>query len=250
MEQVPNQDFIIEVKGLVKKFGFKTVLRKTDLFLKRGDFLALFGPNGAGKTTLIQILSSLMLPTSGTVRISGLDTQGDKEAIHRIVGVISHQPFLYNNLTAFENLKFYGLMYDVSNLKKRIEELLERVGLSVYRNDPVRTFSRGMQQRLSVARAIIHDPLILYLDEPYNGLDQQGAQDLKYLLKGFKNMGKTVIMTSHNLDRGLELCSHAAILNSGRLVYKEEIIKIRKEDFKQTYIQYAGENTLPARMAA
>ncbi len=249
MTGVSEQDYIIEVKGLVKKFGFKTVLRKIDLFLKKGDFLALFGPNGAGKTTLIQIISSLMSPTSGKVRISGFDIRHDREAIHRIIGVISHHTFLYNNLSGFENLKFYGMMYDVSNLEKKIEKLLELVGLSEHRNEPIHIYSRGMQQRLSVARAIIHDPLILLLDEPYSGLDQRGSEDLKQLLMKFRNQGKTLIMTSHNLNRGLELCNHAAILNSGRLVYKEDILNIAKDDFKQIYLEHAGENRVPVRMA-
>jgi heme exporter protein A len=241
---MPNAEQIIEVKGLVKKFGFKTVLRKVDLSLEKGDFLALFGHNGAGKTTLIRILCSLMRPTSGEIRIAGLDPLDEREALCKTIGVISHRTFLYENLSAFENLRFYGKMYDVRNLMDRIEALLELVGLSEYRNDPVNTFSRGMQQRLSVARAIIHDPQILFLDEPYTGLDQHGAEDLKKLLKRFRNQGKTILMTSHNIDRGLELCNQVAILKSGRLVFREETSGILKDDFKQLYFNLTGENPL------
>jgi len=237
-------DHIIEIKGVVKKFGYKTVLRKVDLSLDKGDFLALFGHNGAGKTTLIRILCSLMRPTSGEIRVAGLDPHHDREALCKTIGVISHRTFLYNNLSASENLKFYGRMYDVSDLKNRIEELLELVGLKEYRDDPVNTFSRGMQQRLSVARAIIHAPEILFLDEPFTGLDQHGAEDLKKLLKGFRNQGKTILMTSHDIDRGLELCNQSAILKSGRLVFKENISKILKDDFKQLYFDLTGENAL------
>ena len=241
---MPHVEHIIEVKGLVKKFGYKTVLRKVDLSLEKGDFLALFGHNGAGKTTLIRILCSLMRPTSGEIRIAGLDPHHEREALCKTIGVISHRTFLYNNLSAFENLKFYGRMYDVPDLKDRIEALLELVGLSVYQDDPVNTFSRGMQQRLSVARAIIHDPKILFLDEPYTGLDQHGAEDLKKLLKRFRSQGKTILMTSHDIDRGLELCSQSAILKSGRLVFKEKISRIVKDDFKQLYYNLTGENAL------
>jgi heme exporter protein A len=241
---MPNAEQIIEVKGLVKKFGFKTVLRKVDLSLEKGDFLALFGHNGAGKTTLIRILCSLMRPTSGEIRIAGLDPLDEREALCKTIGVISHRTFLYENLSAFENLRFYGKMYDVRNLMDRIEALLELVGLSEYRNDPVNTFSRGMQQRLSVARAIIHDPQILFLDEPYTGLDQHGAEDLKKLLKKFRSQGKTILMTSHNIDRGLELCNQSAILKSGRLVYKEEMTSNLKGNFKQIYFNLTGENAL------
>ena len=241
MSQVEH---IIEVKGLVKKFGFKTVLRKVDLSLEKGDFLALFGHNGAGKTTLIRILCSLMRPTSGELLIAGLDPLHERETLCKSIGVISHRTFLYKNLSAFENLKFYGRMYDVPDLKDRIETLLELVGLSKYRDEPVQTFSRGMQQRLSVARAIIHDPQILFLDEPYTGLDQHGDEDLKKLLKRFRNQGKKILMTSHNIDRGLELCTQSAILKSGRLVFKEEMTSILKDDFKQLYFNLTGKNAL------
>jgi len=241
---MPQVEHIIEVKGLVKKFGFKTVLRKVDLSLEKGDFLALFGHNGAGKTTLIRILCSLMRPTSGEIRIAGLDPHYEREALCKTIGVISHRAFLYQNLSAFENLRFYGRMYDVPDLRERIDALLDLVGLSQNRNDPVNTFSRGMQQRLSVARAIIHDPQILFLDEPYTGLDQHGAEDLKKLLKRFRKQGKTILMTSHNIDRGLELCNQTAILKSGRLVFKEESSGILKDDFKQLYFNLTGENAL------
>jgi heme exporter protein A len=241
---MPQVEHIIEVKGLVKKFGFKTVLRNVDLSLEKGDFLALFGHNGAGKTTLIRILCSLMRPTSGEILIAGLDPLHEREALCKTIGVISHQTFLYKNLSALENLKFYGKMYDVPDLKDRIETLLELVGLSEYQDEPVQTFSRGMQQRLSVARAIIHDPQMLFLDEPYTGLDQHGAEDLKKLLKKFRSQGKTILMTSHNIDRGLELCNQSAILKSGRLVYKEEMTSNLKGNFKQIYFNLTGENAL------
>lgn len=247
---MPQVEPIIEVKGLVKKFGFKTVLRKVDLSLEKGDFLALFGHNGAGKTTLIRILCSLMRPTSGEIHIAGLDPLNEREALCKTIGVISHQTFLYKNLSAFENLRFYGRMYDVPDLKDRIEALLELVGLSEYRDDPVNNFSRGMQQRLSVARAIIHDPSILFLDEPYTGLDQHGAEDLKKLLKRFRSQGKTILMTSHDIDRGLELCNMTAILKSGRLIFKEKVTRALKDDFRQLYLSLTGENALSARTSS
>jgi len=244
MVELPKHNYIIEAKGVVKKFGFKTVLRRVDLFLKQGDFLALFGHNGAGKTTLIQILCSLMRPTSGEVCVAGFDTRYNSEALREVIGVISHNTFLYNNLSAAENLKFYGMMYGVMKLNKKIEEVMELVGLSKYMKDRVQTFSRGMQQRLSVARAIIHDPLILFLDEPYTGLDQHGGEELKQLLENFRDQKKTIIMTSHNLDRGLELCTQAAILRAGTLVYREDIATVDKGDFKNTYLKFTGKKPL------
>lgn len=243
MDELYGQKHVVKARGLIKKFGFKTALRKVDLSLISGDCLTLFGPNGAGKTTLIQILCSLMLPTSGKVVIAGLDTRYHRMAIHRLIGVIAHDTFLYDNLTAVENLNFYGKMYNVPKLKTRIDDLIDRVGLRAYKNDPVHTYSRGMKQRLSVARAILHDPAVLFLDEPYTGLDQQGADDLQRLLSQFRDQRKTIVLASHNLARGLELCSHAAILNAGELIYHENIAGIDKRDFKQIYVKLTGEKT-------
>jgi ABC-type multidrug transport system ATPase subunit len=140
-------------------------------------------------------------------------------------------------------------MYGVTALDKKIERLMEMVGLTEYRDEQVQTFSRGMQQRLSLARAIIHDPQILFLDEPDAGLDQQGAEDLKQILRDFRNQGKTVIMTSHNLSTGLELCNRAAILKSGFLVYEGNISEIRRHDFKHVYRKHTQEKKLPLQVS-
>lgn len=249
MKTPPAYDSIIAAKGIGKRFGYKTVLRHVDLLLKQGDSLALFGPNGAGKTTLIQILCSLMQPTSGHVKIAGYDTRYERQNLCKVVGVVAHHTFLYDNLSACENLKFYGTMYGVINLKKKIEKLIREVGLGEYRNERVHTFSRGMQQRLSVARAIIHDPLILFLDEPYTGLDPQGAEDFKQILQDFRKQGKTILMTSHDLNKGLELCNRVAILASGRLVYDEDLSKLTADNFKQTYHMLTARTSQPAMVS-
>ncbi len=244
-----NPEHYIEARGLVKKFGYKTALRNVDIFLTEGDSLALFGPNGAGKSTLIQVLCSLLQPTSGSVRIAGYEARRDREALHQIVGLIGHQTFLYPHLTAYENLKFYGAMYGVSGLKDRIPEVMDFVGLSDYRNDAVQNFSRGMQQRLSIGRAIIHDPMIIFLDEPFTGLDLQGSEDFIKLILQFRDQGKTVIMASHHLHLGLELCGRAAILKSGKIVYLQDVAHISQNDFKQIYSQKVGENALHLKVA-
>ena len=243
-----NHEPFIEARGLVKKFGNKTALRDVDIILTEGDSLALFGPNGAGKSTLIQVLCSLMLPTSGSVRIAGYDARRDREALHQIVGLIGHRTFLYPHLSACENLKFYGTMYGVARLNARISEVLDLVGLSDCRNDTVQNFSRGMQQRLSIARAVIHDPMMIFLDEPFTGLDQQGRQDFTKLILHFSDQGKTIIMASHHLHLGLELCDRAAILKSGKIVYLQDVDHISKNDFKQIYSQQVGENALQLRV--
>lgn len=230
-----EENYAIDVRALTKRFGYKRALNGVNLSLNGGECLAIFGPNGAGKTTLIRILSSLMRPTSGEVIVGGYDAKSEGEDLRRIIGVISHNTFLYDNLTAFENLRFYGRMYGVQGLEERIEEVLGLAGLRGQRHERVQTFSRGMQQRLSVARAILHEPAILLLDEPYTGLDQNGIQRLKGILGGFRDRGKTMIMTSHDLQRGLEMCSRVAILHSGVIVYNEDISRIVRKDFQEIY---------------
>lgn len=245
-----NSEHYIEVRGLNKKFGYRTVLRNVDIFLKKGDSLALFGPNGAGKSTLIQVLCSLLQPTSGSVKIAGYEVGRDREALLQIIGLIGHQTFLYPQLTAYENLKFYGAMYRVARLNVRITEVLDIVGLSDYGNDTVQNFSRGMQQRLSIGRAIMHDPLIMFLDEPFTGLDQQGREDFVKLISQFRDQGKTVIMASHRLRLGLELSDRALILKSGKIVYLHDVAAhTSKNDFKQIYWRQIGKNALPLEVA-
>jgi len=237
-------DYHIEARGLYKKFGYKTALRNIDIFLKQADSLALFGPNGAGKSTLIQVLCSLMQPTSGSVRIAGYEARHDREALHQIIGFIAHQTFLYPHLTAYENLKFYGTMYAVARLDARIKDVLDLVGLSDHSHDTVQHFSRGMQQRLSIGRAIIHDPQIMFLYEPFTGLDQQGREDFIKLILQFRDHGKTIIMASHDLLLGIELCDRAAILKAGKIVYLQDVAHIPKTDFRRIYAQQIGENGL------
>ena len=153
----------VTVFGLTKRFGFTSALKGIDLALKQGEFLAIFGPNGAGKTTLLNILATLSTPTTGQARILGHDLTHDGAAIRRAIGVLSHQPFLIPTLTAYENLKFYGQMFDVPSLTQRIEYLLNEVGMLEHRDRLVDTFSRGMQQRIGIARALLHDPRLLLL---------------------------------------------------------------------------------------
>jgi heme exporter protein A len=192
---------MIEVRGLVKRFGPKTVLRGLDFQVETGQFVALLGPNGAGKTTFLRILASLARPTLGQVSIAGYSLPQQAAAVRRQLGVVSHQPLLYGDLSAEENLRFYGRMYAIDRLEGRISEVLELIGLIARRRDVVRTFSRGMQQRLAIGRAILHDPQVLLLDEPHTGLDQDACEMLDSLLRQVAISGRTVLMTSHDLAR-------------------------------------------------
>ena len=208
---------MIEVRNLVKRFGGKTVLRGLEFDVQPGEFVALLGPNGAGKTTFLRILASLSQPTLGQVRVAGYSLPNQSAAVRARLGVLSHLPLLYGDLTAEENLQFYGRLYGVPALQKRISEVLEMTGLIARRHDLVRTFSRGMQQRLAIGRAIIHDPEVMLFDEPYTGLDQDASLMLDKLLKTVAAQGRTVVMTSHDLARAQDLATRFDILSRGTI---------------------------------
>ena len=219
---------MITVSKLIKRFGPKTVLRNLSFEAQTGEFVALLGPNGAGKTTFLRILSSLSRPTLGSVMVAGYALPGQAAAVRRRLGVVSHLPLLYGDLTAEENLVFYGRMYSVADLPGRIDTILETVGLLPRRRDLVRTFSRGMQQRLAIGRAILHDPEVLLLDEPHTGLDQDACQILDTILTQVSLQGRTVVMTSHDLSRAADLANRFDVLTRGSIC-----ASIRKDQLPQ-----------------
>ena len=206
---------MIVVKKLVKRFGLKAVLKGLDFEVQPGEFVALLGPNGAGKTTFLRVLASLSRPSLGSVQVAGYKLPGEAAAVRARLGVVSHLPLLYGDLTAEENLRFYGRMYNIANLEPRITEVLEMVGLDNRRRDLVRTYSRGMQQRLAIGRAVLHDPDVMLFDEPYTGLDQDASSMLDEVLKTVAAKGRTVVMTSHDLARAEELATRFDILSRG-----------------------------------
>ena len=206
---------MIVVKKLVKRFGLKAVLKGLDFEVQPGEFVALLGPNGAGKTTFLRVLASLSRPSLGSVQVAGYKLPDEAAAVRARLGVVSHLPLLYGDLTAEENLRFYGRMYNISNLEPRITEVLEMVGLDNRRRDLVRTYSRGMQQRLAIGRAVLHDPDVMLFDEPYTGLDQDASSMLDEVLKTVAAKGRTVVMTSHDLARAEELATRFDILSRG-----------------------------------
>ncbi len=208
---------MIEVTHLTKRFGVKTVLKNLDFQVSQGEFVALLGPNGAGKTTFLRILASLSRQTLGDVQIAGYSLPHQASAVRRRLGVVSHLPLLYGDLSAEENLRFYGRMYGVPELDRRILEVLELVGLASRRRDLVRTFSRGMQQRLAIGRAIMHDPEVLLMDEPHTGLDQDASEMLDTVLRQVAARQRTVVMTSHDLVRVADLASRFDVLSRGRI---------------------------------
>ena len=209
---------MIRVRKLVKRFGPKIVLRSMDFDVAAGEFVALLGPNGAGKTTFLRILASLSRPALGEVRIAGYRLPDQAAAVRRRLGVVSHQPLLYGDLTAMENLRFYGRMYAIDDMERRILDVLETVGLANRRHDLVRTFSRGMQQRLAIGRAVLHDPEVMLFDEPHTGLDQDACAMLDNVLRAVAARGRTVVMTSHDLARAADLASRFDVLSRGKIV--------------------------------
>jgi len=208
---------MITVRGLVKRFGMKTVLRDLDFDVNPGEFVALLGPNGAGKTTFLRILSSLSKPSAGHVMVAGHSLPHQASAVRARLGVVSHLPLLYGDLTAEENLRFYARMYNILNAGARIEEVLQLVGLLDRRGDLVRTYSRGMQQRLAIGRAMLHDPDVMLFDEPYTGLDQDAATMLDGVLRNVAGQGRTIVMTSHDLARAEVLATRFDVLSRGRI---------------------------------
>ncbi|MEJ5240127.1 MAG: heme ABC exporter ATP-binding protein CcmA [Anaerolineales bacterium] len=209
---------MIEVQRLMKRFGPKVVLQGLDFRAQNGEFVALLGPNGAGKTTFLRILASLSRPTAGVVRVGGYRLPQEAAAVRRALGVVSHQSLLYGDLTAEENLLFYARLYGLERAGERVKEVLELVGLEKRRHDLVRTFSRGMQQRLSIGRAVLHDPQVLLFDEPYTGLDQDACAMLDQILRTVAAQGRTIVMTSHDLARAEDLATRFDVLSRGRIV--------------------------------
>jgi heme exporter protein A len=211
---------MIEVQHLTKSFGDRPVLRGLDLHVAQGERMALVGPNGAGKTTLLRILSGLCKPYSGDVHIAGLDLASADREIRRHIGFLTHQPLLYRDLSAEENLYFFGRMYDVQNLSGRVDYLLHEFRLTFHRHDLVRTYSRGMRRRLDVARVLLHDPPVLLLDEPYAGLDLQATEMLDEQVQQSSHGFRTVLLTTHQLEQGQRIIDTAASLIGGVITYR------------------------------
>lgn len=227
----------IRIRQLTKNYGRFRALHQINLDVKPHDFLTIFGANGAGKSTLLGIIAGLIRPTRGEMLLDGQDmTQDRDETVGHKIGVLSFHAYLYEELTVYENLQFYSKLYDVSSAHDKIESLLERVGMISRSKSLVKTLSRGMRQRIALARAMLHDPPILLLDEPYVGLDQ-GAMDM---LQAFlTEQPRTVLLVTHDLPRGLEVSDRIAIMSRGRIVYEASSSDLSFDGFNQVYRNYA-----------
>lgn len=208
----------IQVESLSRRFGSRAAVIAVTMDIASGISTALFGPNGAGKTTLLRLLSSALRPTSGQIRIAGKSYQDNPREIRRMIGVISHNSYLYDDLPCLANLEFFGKLYGLPNPRQRAEELLDEMELSERAQDPAGTLSRGMTQRLSIARSLVHDPEVVFLDEPFSGLDPHAASVLRTTIGRLRERRRTVVMVTHNIPLGLKLSDRWLLMNRGRLV--------------------------------
>lgn len=240
MEDRFSKGLAIEVKNLSKAYGRAQVLRGLDLDVPWGQVLTILGPNGSGKTTLIKALAMLTKPDSGEIRIGGLAPKRSGQRIRRIIGVVAHDTLLYDDLTGYENLKFFARMFRLDRIEERIESVTERMGMTARLGQRVGTLSHGMKKRFSIARALLHDPLILIMDEPESGLDQEALALLENVILDRSVPYRTVLMTTHNLERGLALGDRMAILSRGRIAYQESLDTAGSDMIKEKYFQYTG----------
>jgi len=226
---------LVRARGLVRAFGGRRAVDGVDLDLLPGRRLSVVGPNGAGKSTLLRMLATLLRPDTGTIELVGHDIGARAQRARPHLGYLGHDPLVYLDLTAWQNLELFGDLYGVPALRERIPEALSRVGLLPRAHDPVRTFSRGMAQRMGIARLTLHEPTLLVLDEPYTGLDAQGARLLDDLLAGFATGGRGAVMVTHELTRAVELADEVMVMRAGRSVGRMETAGLGAAAFADRY---------------
>jgi heme exporter protein A len=224
----------IELAGASRTFGRRRAVDGVTLSVSAGECLALFGPNGAGKTTLLRLIAGLLVPSNGTVRVGGRSLREDPDARAQ-VGLISHQSMLYRALTARENVEFAARLYGVADPHGAAVRALEQMRVADRADTPVRALSRGLQQRVSIARAIVHQPTVVLLDEPYTGLDAAGAAALTGMLLSLRTAGAALLLVTHNVDEGLAVASHAAVMLAGRVVRSAECATLDAVTFREDY---------------
>lgn len=213
-------DLAIDVRGLSKSYGRTQVLRDLDLRIPWGQTLTVLGPNGSGKTTLIKTLATLAKPDAGEIRIAGMSLRRSGVRVRRAIGVVTHEPLLYDGLTGAENLRFFARMFALDRIEDRIQVVAEQMGVSDRLDARVGTLSHGMRRRFSIARALLHSPRVLIMDEPESGLDQQALSLLESLITDSANPSRTILMTTHNFERGIALADRIAILSRGCIGYE------------------------------
>jgi len=233
-----SESGLIVARNLVKRYGRKRVLNGVEMCVPQGQVMALLGPNGAGKSTLLRIISGLTKPDRGEVLLGGVSTRKAGHEIRRYIGLVAHAPLLYDNLSAWDNLHFFARLYDIQQPAARVEAVLRAVDLWARRYDPVRTFSRGMTQRLAIGRAILHDPPVLLLDEPDTGLDPASAETLAQLIRVLGSGRRAILLTTHNLERALAWADSISVLNDGKIIWSASTEELTMERLKQAMIGF------------
>ena len=216
----------VELLNLSKSIDERPILRNVTLTIQAGQFLAVLGANGTGKSTLLKIVSTLMPPSSGELRLFGQRASGGSVELRRNIGLIGHQSMLYRDLSAAENLQFFARLYSAADPAARARQMLDMIGLSERANDPIKNFSRGMVQRVAIARALLHDPALLLADEPFDGLDAPSIESLEKLLAQLNEAGKTIVMVNHDIEQSLEIADHAMVLRGGRVVLDQPTCRL------------------------
>lgn len=234
---------IISVHSISKSFLTRQVLNNISFDVTQSQSVCICGTNGVGKSTLLRITAGLLQPDHGLVRICGHDLRKDPENARPQLGMISHKSMVYSNLSVFENLSFFGNLYGIDNKTDRIKEILNDVALYPYRYDKAEALSRGMLQRLAIARALLHQPTILLADEPFTGLDAEASQHLTCVLTSFINKGGTVMMTTHDINIGLKCCNRIMVLDKGRLILDALKSNIDTVGFAQDYLSYSRDRS-------
>ena len=232
---------IVEASELTRAFGSRKAVAGVTFSLAPAECLAVFGPNGAGKTTLLRLLAGLLKPSSGSARLAGIPLPGGTLARSR-VGLISHHTMLYEALSARENVSFAARLYGIRDPRTRVDDALSRMSMLERADAPVRLLSRGMQQRVSIARAMVHSPQVILADEPYSGLDDSGARALTALLKELRSAGTAIIIVTHNLAEGLSLATPAAVMQRGKFVRYEPSDRIDPASYAATYREAVASN--------
>lgn len=238
---IKNEPVIITEK-LTRVFGENLAVNQLSLSVERGEVFGLLGPNGAGKTTTVRMLAALLAPTSGQAWVAGCQVGQDDQGIRQKIGLLPEAPGLYDALTAEQNLAFYCEMYGVENKSQRIQRYLELLGLWHRRYEPVGTFSKGMRQKLAIARALLHEPEVLFLDEPTSGLDPQASRLVRDFISELKGEGRTIILTTHNLEEADRLCDRVAVI-SGHLLALDAPKELRRKLFGRKVVFHLADAT-------
>ena len=225
----------LEAKGLVRRFSRLRAVDGITFDLQAGELLTIFGPNGAGKTTLLNILAGVMCPDEGQVLLDGNVVVGSERQWRKEFGLVTHQTMLYDRLTAVENLSFYSKLFNLEDSERRIWDAMEDLEVKEVANQPVGSLSRGFQQRIALARALLHDPKVLLLDEPYIGLDLYASRLLRDLINQLKDGERTVVLVTHNFGQGLELADRIAIQVSGQFIFTGSSDGVELTEFEEFY---------------